>query len=446
LVIGNIVTKQAFGIERPPRVHIYSEAMAPEPNTHGAGLVICSQVQAFLDLGCEVEFVFIQTRNNTPPSPAYFKEIKCTVVDARREHPFRYARLAYWAGRPRKLAWQQLYPARNMLLREVKARMLQDDTAIHVFNYLRTANVIPSLPRARTIGACHEIETEYYAHNYAVDQEREKRQPYGYETRLIRRLSELEREVARSSGLVLCVASDDAKRMIEEWSVPHAAYLPFSIPYGERTIVSGEGRKPGELRMMHIGALDHLPSYTSLEFLFTRVFPLLGANTLSRLQLEVVGSSVPNGARTKAIMEMARPYPMVRFSGFVDNIRTAYRRNDLQVVASTQATGVRTRIIESWAYGMPVLSTTVGAGGVKDIAPGRNIFIADDPRDFARTLQELIHAPERLDEIARAARQTYEAKCGRRVVAAALRELLNTHFGLRLTSTDRAIPSSLLYR
>jgi len=68
----------------------------------------------------------------------------------------------------------------------------------------------------------------------------------------------------------------------------------------------------------------------------------------------------------------------------------------------------RARIVESWAFGLPVLSTTVGAGGVKYLAPGENILIADDPREFAQYLRELIHAPKRLDEIAVAARQTYE--------------------------------------
>jgi glycosyltransferase involved in cell wall biosynthesis len=411
--------------------------MAPTPNTHGAGLSIYSQVQAFHDLGCEVEFVFVRTRDNVPSSQsACFKQLIYTIIDARQERPPRHAQLAYWAGWPRELSMWQLYPSRNVLLREVKTRMLQDDTAIHVFHYLRTANVIPSLPKARTIWSCHEIESEYFAHNFAVDQEREKRQPHGWETRQLRRMSELEREVARLSGLVLCVAPEEAKRIVDQWLIPHSAYLPLSIANGETTIVSGKHRTAGELRLLHIGAFDHLPSYTSLEFLLNRVFPLLDANTLSRLQLEIVGTSEPDGARTRAIMEMARPYPMVRFSGFVDDIRTAYRRNDLQIVASTQATGVRTRIVESWAFGMPVLSTTVGAGGIKDLAPGRNILIADEPRDYAQILQELIHAPERLDEIAVAARQTYESKYGRRAVAVALQEILNTHFGLRLTSAS----------
>jgi hypothetical protein len=430
IALGNIEKNHSSGIERPPRVHIYADSRSPDPNIDGPGLTISSQVQAFLDLGCKVEYVFLRTKSDLPHSPAYFKEIKCTVVNARNETPSWRARLAYWAGRPRELSLQQLYPARNVLLREVKARILQDDTAIHAFHYLQTANVILSLPKARTIWACHDIESELFARSFAVDQECKKRQPYRWETRLLRRVSELEREVARRSGLVLCVAPEEAKRIVGQWSVPHAAYLPLCIADSDSLIVTGTHKPAGELRLLHAGVLKNPPSYTSLKFLLTEVFPLLDADTISRLKLEVVGKSDADCAWTRAIMEMARPYPMVRFSGFVEDIRSAYRRNDLQVIASTQATGLRTRLIESWAFGMPVLATTVGASGVEHLAPGRNILIADDPRDYARNIKELLHHPERLDEIAVAARQTYEAYYSRRAVAAVLQKLLIKHFGL----------------
>jgi hypothetical protein len=94
--------------------------MAPTPNTHGAGLSIYSQVQAFHDLGCEVEFVFVRTRDNVPSSQsACFKQLIYTIIDARQERPPRHAQLAYWAGWPRELSMWQLYPSRNVLLREV---------------------------------------------------------------------------------------------------------------------------------------------------------------------------------------------------------------------------------------------------------------------------------------------------------------------------------------
>ncbi|HEY1257084.1 MAG TPA: glycosyltransferase family 4 protein, partial [Terracidiphilus sp.] len=384
------------GSDRPQRVYIYTDSRPPEPDANGPGLVICSQVQAFLDLGCEVEFVFIWRWVKVPSSPGYFKEIKCTVIDARGARPPRYARLAYLAGMPRELVYWQLHPAREIILREAKARYESDPEAIHVFHYLHTANVIPSLPRVRTVWTCHDIESEYQAGTFRIDQEIQKRKPLGWETRKLRRMAELEREVARTSGLVLCVASDEAKRIAGEWSAPNAAYLPFSIAHAEKPGIDREQDADGVLRLLHIGGLVHLATYSSLEYILTKVFPLLDSDTISRLRLEVVGKWEAGEIQAEAIMEMAKPYPMVRFSGFVEDIRTAYRRNDIQVVASTQATGVRTRVIESWAYGMPVLSTTLGAGGVEHVAPGQNILIADEPRDFAQRLKELIHAPERL--------------------------------------------------
>ena len=264
-ILRNIETRHTSGIEGPPRVFIYTDSRPPAPDGCGPGLVICSQVQAFLDLGCEVEFVYIQTNEKNPSSTVHFKDIKYTVVDARKERPPCYARLAYWAGRPRELSLRQHYPARNVLLREVKARMLQDDHEIHVFHYLPTANVIPSLPKARTIWACHDIESEYEARYRAVYQELENRQPYGWEIRQVRRISELEREVARSSGLVLCVSPEEAKWIVDQWLVPHAAYLPLCIANGDSPIVADTHRPAGELRLLHVGVLENPASYTSLE-------------------------------------------------------------------------------------------------------------------------------------------------------------------------------------
>jgi glycosyltransferase involved in cell wall biosynthesis len=405
-------------------------------------LVICSYIQAYLDLGCEVEFVFIRTRDKTPSSAQHFKDIVCTVVDARNQTPSRYARLAYWAGRPRKLSWQLLYPSRNVLLQEVKNRISKDDRALHVFYSLVTANVIPSLPKARTIWVCPDIESEYESHDFAVNQELENRTPYAWEKRQLRRLLRLEREVARRSGLVLCVSRGEATQIAEQWSVPHAAHLPMSIASSDSRVVPEKPGSSEELRLLHIGVLENPACFTSLEFLLTKVFPLLDAETVSRLKLEVAGKSDIDGAWFKAIRELARPYPMVRFSGFVEDIRTVYRRSDLQVVASTQATGTRTRVVESWAIGMPVLSTTVGAGGVDGVEPGRNILIADDPRDFARILRELVHAPNRLKEIATAAHRTYEALYSRRAVATALRKLLNSRFGMQLPAVSTLLENN----
>jgi glycosyltransferase involved in cell wall biosynthesis len=66
--------------------------------------------------------------------------------------------------------------------------------------------------------------------------------------------------------------------------------------------------------------------------------------------------------------------------------------------------GVRVKLLEAFASGIPVVSTYVGAEGLarKD---GEICFLADDPVQFADRVIELFDNPQRGDELARAARQ-----------------------------------------
>jgi hypothetical protein len=146
------VSRNGIATEAPLRVHIYLDSTSLALNANGPSLTICSEIQAYIDLGCTVEFINIRRRDNLSSLPSgNFKQLQYSVIDASDVKAPRYARPAYWAGWPRELTLQQQFPARNLLLREVEARMQQDASAIHVFHYLNTANVITSLPTARTI-------------------------------------------------------------------------------------------------------------------------------------------------------------------------------------------------------------------------------------------------------------------------------------------------------
>jgi glycosyltransferase involved in cell wall biosynthesis len=131
--------------------------------------------------------------------------------------------------------------------------------------------------------------------------------------------------------------------------------------------------------------------------------------------------------RARTIQELAAAYPTVRLAGFQQEIRPFYAEADLQVVGSTAATGLRTRIVESFAYEVPVLSTRVGAEGVEGLAADENILLADDPAVFADRIRELLRQPGRLGSLAEAGRRTYERLYSRSAVASRLRELLEQH-------------------
>ena len=124
---------------------------------------------------------------------------------------------------------------------------------------------------------------------------------------------------------------------------------------------------------------------------------------------------------------MPKPASQKRTVDFQREIRPFYGSTDLQVVGSTEATGLRTRIVESFAYQVPVLSTGVGAEGVEGLEPGRNILLADDPAAFASEIEALIRQPSRLAEIASAGRKTYSSLYSRGAVALRLQFLLSQY-------------------
>jgi glycosyltransferase involved in cell wall biosynthesis len=61
----------------------------------------------------------------------------------------------------------------------------------------------------------------------------------------------------------------------------------------------------------------------------------------------------------------------------------------ISVVPIRIGSGTRLKIYECMAAGIPVVSTTVGAEGLR-YADGEDIIIADDPRDFADACVRLL--------------------------------------------------------
>jgi glycosyltransferase involved in cell wall biosynthesis len=53
---------------------------------------------------------------------------------------------------------------------------------------------------------------------------------------------------------------------------------------------------------------------------------------------------------------------------------------------------MRVRILEAFARGIPVVTTTIGLEGI-DALPGQDVLVADEPEDFAREVIRLAKDP-----------------------------------------------------
>ena len=81
--------------------------------------------------------------------------------------------------------------------------------------------------------------------------------------------------------------------------------------------------------------------------------------------------------------------PSVVVTGFVEDIRLYLPKSSVFVCPYIYGSGMKNKVLEAMAMGKPVVSTPTGALGI-DISDGENIVIADNPRDFAAGIINLL--------------------------------------------------------
>ena len=94
-------------------------------------------------------------------------------------------------------------------------------------------------------------------------------------------------------------------------------------------------------------------------------------------------------------------------TGYVEDIRPHVQRAACYVVPLRVGGGTRLKILDAWAMGKAVVSTSVGCEGL-DARDGENILIRDDARSFAEAVGRVLRDGELRRRLAAGARETAE--------------------------------------
>jgi GT2 family glycosyltransferase len=159
------------------------------------------------------------------------------------------------------------------------------------------------------------------------------------------------------------------------------------------------GREP--LTMLFLGSFRHDPNRVAVDWFVRHVLPLIVAAEPAA-QFAIAGSDPP------AEHTYADHAAHLKMLGYVEDIREPMARYAVFVCPILSGSGVRVKLLEAFAAGIPVVSTRIGAEGLaaKD---GEFCALADDPAGFAERVLALLRDPERAAEMAARARAEVEA-------------------------------------
>ena len=148
--------------------------------------------------------------------------------------------------------------------------------------------------------------------------------------------------------------------------------------------------------MLFVGSFRHLPNQEALDWFTSEVLPRV-VSQRPEAKLVIVGSDPP------PVFGRLQANRNVVMTGFVPDIREPLSQCAVFVCPILTGSGVRVKLLEAFAAGIPVVSTKLGAEGLAD-KTGLICELADNPNEFAAAVVSLLEDPERGERLATEAR------------------------------------------
>jgi glycosyltransferase involved in cell wall biosynthesis len=152
-------------------------------------------------------------------------------------------------------------------------------------------------------------------------------------------------------------------------------------------------------RILFLGSLLHPPNRIGLKTFLTESWPAIQERRPAA-KLDVVGE----GAGPD-LLSLASP--SVEFHGFVDDIRPIFSQAFLLIVPIWSGSGTRLKVLEAFASGVPVVSTSLGCEGI-EARQEEHFLAAETPAEFVDKVEALLKNPDSGGFMAARARRLVE--------------------------------------
>ena len=222
------------------------------------------------------------------------------------------------------------------------ARIVVDSVDVH-FHRLRSKARLTGLPADRDLAeTMHSTELSVYR-----------------KADLVLTVSEEDRRILRDEGL----GSD-----IDVIPTIHVMHPLVSHHWSDR------------LALIFVGGYKWAPNVDAMLYFCQDVLPLL-RKMIPRLRLRIVGSAPTNEIKALASEN-------VEVVGFVPETTSYLFSSDISIAPLRYGGGIKGKIGEAMAHGLPVVTTSIGAEGF-GFQVGKDVLVGDTPQAFADAIATL---------------------------------------------------------
>jgi polysaccharide biosynthesis protein PslH len=145
----------------------------------------------------------------------------------------------------------------------------------------------------------------------------------------------------------------------------------------------------GALDVLHLGTMFWMPNIEGVLWFARDVWPKVIAQ-IPQATFTIAGKNPPSEIRELSKNGTGRS--SIQVTGYIPDPQPYLERAGVFIVPLLSGGGMRVKIIDAWRWGVPIVSTSIGAEGIRCV-PGENILIEDDPLDFAQAVMKVLKEP-----------------------------------------------------
>jgi polysaccharide biosynthesis protein PslH len=188
----------------------------------------------------------------------------------------------------------------------------------------------------------------------------------------------LEREHLKSFARLFAASELECATIRARHGHSDVRVMPNVYPF----VLPQEQREPnGRARLLFVGTFNYFPNQDAIEFFSKQVLPTITARSARPVETIVIGSGfhATGGSLSSGITIV----------GAVPDTTPYYADCDAVIVPLRAGGGTRIKILEAFSHRRAVVSTSVGAEGLR-VEDRIHLRIADDPESIAQRCLELL--------------------------------------------------------